>query len=214
MRTGFINNRILCLKMKFNSDLSAVHAYLCADGYVIRNPVYQKHKYYKIGFRNTNLILLKDFQRRFKKYFKKTPILVIKERCYIGSKEIFYVLTKKYSYYSYEWNMPQISKENLRLWLRAFFDCESWVELQPAKSRSIRVECVNLKGLKQVQKALSRFKIESKLKIRIRKDRIIYRLNICGLDDLKRFNNNIGFLHPNKKIKLKEALNSYQIAKI
>ena len=55
--------------MKFDKNLAAIHAYLCSDGYVIKNPRTQKHKYYYIGFRNTNLILLKDFQKKFNDYF-------------------------------------------------------------------------------------------------------------------------------------------------
>lgn len=37
--------------MKFNKNLSAIHAYLCADGYVIKNHSTQKHKYCHIGLR-------------------------------------------------------------------------------------------------------------------------------------------------------------------
>ena len=58
--------------LKFNKDLAAVHAYLCADGYVIRNPK-GKSKYYYIGFRNMNTFLLDDFERRFFNYFKIKP---------------------------------------------------------------------------------------------------------------------------------------------
>ena len=45
-------------------DLISIHAYLCADGYVIKskNP---KYKYFKIGLRNTNPVLLRDFQEKF-----------------------------------------------------------------------------------------------------------------------------------------------------
>ena len=35
--------------MEINEDLVVIHAYLCADGYVIKNSETQKHKYY-IGF--------------------------------------------------------------------------------------------------------------------------------------------------------------------
>ncbi len=59
------------------------------------------------------------------------------------------------------------------------------------------------------KKALKKFKIESKLKKRIRKDKIIYRLGVFGLGNIKKFHNKIGFLHPNKKLKLIEVLNSY-----
>ena len=59
--------------MKLDENLAAVHAYLCADGYVIKNSEAQKQKYYMIGFRNTNLILLKDFQDKFEKVFGVKP---------------------------------------------------------------------------------------------------------------------------------------------
>jgi hypothetical protein len=48
--------------MRFNEDLAKIHAYLCGDGCVSKNKKENKHKYYKIDFRNTNLVLLKDFQ--------------------------------------------------------------------------------------------------------------------------------------------------------
>ncbi|MFO8016942.1 MAG: LAGLIDADG family homing endonuclease [Candidatus Woesearchaeota archaeon] len=63
--------------LKFNRDLSIIHAYLSADGYVIKNPKTQKRKYYYIGFRNTNERLLQDFEERFYNYFKIKKIRAI-----------------------------------------------------------------------------------------------------------------------------------------
>ena len=54
--------------LKFNINLSIIHAYLCGDGYVVKNPTTQKKKYYYIGFRNTNKILLDDFENNFYNY--------------------------------------------------------------------------------------------------------------------------------------------------
>lgn len=193
--------------MHFNEDLSTIHAYLCADGYVIKNPETQKHKYYYIGFRNQNTVLLKDFQRRFKKIFGIKPYICKDGRCRIQSKEIFEKLTKNFIYYSSGWKMPFLSKENLKLWLRAFFDCEAWVEVQKTKSRAIRLECVNKKGLEQIKNALEVFGIFSSIKEK--KGRKIWRLNICGKDDLQKFKKSIGFLHPNKSKRVIEALESY-----
>jgi len=192
--------------MKFDEDLAVVHAYLCADGYVIKNPRTQKHKYYHIGLRNTNDVLLKDFQEKFNKVFGIKPVIA-HERCIAHSREIFEKLTKNYSYYSYEWQMPKLNKKQLRLWLRAFFDCEGWVELQEGKNRAIRVDCVNLKGIKSVKIALNRLGIDSAIK---KGKRPIYRLNICGLDDIARFKEIVGFLHPDKKSLLDRAINSYK----
>ena len=80
--------------MKFNEDLTAIHAYLCADGYVIRNPTTQSHKYYYIGLRNTNLTLLMDSQERFYRFFGVKPIITKDGRARIQNKEIYQKLTK------------------------------------------------------------------------------------------------------------------------
>ncbi len=193
--------------MKFDKNLASIHGYLCGDGYVVKNGNNINHKYYRIGFRNTNNVLLEDFQKRFKNYFGLEPHIYRLERCQIGNKKIYFTLTKNFSYYSYQWRMPKLSKDNLKYWLRAFFDCDSWVELRNNSTRSIRLECVNLNGLKQIKKALLIFDINSSsIKTRNRKNILIYRLNICGVDNMKKFNNYIGYLHQNKKILLKKAI--------
>ncbi len=193
--------------MKFDKNLAAIHGYLCGDGYVITNPATQKHKYYYIGLRNTNLVLLKDFQQWFKNYFGIEP-RIVEGRSIIQNKDIYYELTKGFSYYSYQWEIPKLSKQNLRAWLRAFFDCEGWVENQPAKSRLIGLECVNERGIFQIKEALLKLGIASQIKKK--KGRTILRLTICGKDNLVKFQTMINFLHPEKKHKLIDAVNSYQ----
>lgn len=194
--------------MKFTKDLAAIHAYLCGNGYVIKNPEHQKHKYYYIGLRNTNPVLLKDFQEKFRNTFSIEPIITKSiDRCKIQNKELYYYLTKEYSFYSYEWRLPNLPKENLKSWLRAFFDCEGWVENQPKKSRIIGLECCNETGIISIQNALKRLEITSK--VHKRPHRTIWRLTICGLQNLKRYQTGIGFLHPEKKKKLIEAIASY-----
>ncbi len=193
----------------FNSkDFASIHAYLCADGYVIKNPSTQEHKYYRIGLRNTNKVLLKDFQNKFFKVFKKKPRLIIRQRCEIGSKEIYYKLINKYSsFYSREWSVPKLSKEIIKSWLRSFFDCESWVVCRKAIDRHIGLDSVNNKGLIDVKRMLLLFKIRSKIKTI--NNRNIYRLHIFGKDNLLKFQREIGFLHPDKKRKLEDVVKSY-----
>lgn len=192
--------------MKFDKNLAAIHAYLCGDGYVIKNPETQKHKYYYIGLRNTNEVLLKDFQQKFKAVFNLEP-RIVEGRSVIQNKQIYQFLTKDFSYYSYEWSFPELSIENTKAWLRAFFDCGGWVENQPAKSRLIGLECCNEKGIEQIKDALYRLGIYSQLAKK--KSRTIWRLTICGKENMNKFQETIGFLHPEKKRKLEEAIASY-----
>jgi hypothetical protein len=195
--------------MEFDKNLASVHAYLCADGYVIRNPKTQKHKYYHIGLRNTNSILLKDFQNKFHTIFGLKPIITNEGRCRIGNKNIFFQLTKNFSYYSDEWTIPQLSLDELKCWLRSYFDCDAWVEVQIGKSRSIGLESINESGLEQINKSLLKFGIKSS-DVKKRKNKNIWYIHICGKDDLLKFKENIDFLHPNKNKKLLEAINSYE----
>lgn len=191
-----------------DTNFSVIHSYLCADGYVIKNPETQIHRYYVIGFRNNNLTLLKDFQNRFFKVFNKKPYICKDGRCRINSKEIYFKLTRLNSFYSRDWKILNFNKKCLNLWLRSFFDCEAWVVLEKSKNRNIGLDCVNYKGLKQIQESLLKFKITSKIK-KI-KNRDIYRLFIYGKDNLIRFQKEVGFLHPNKDKKLNECINSYK----
>lgn len=191
--------------MKFNPDLSSIHAYLCADGYVIRNLTHQKHKYYRVGLRNKNIILLKDFQIKCKKQFK-IEAKITKDRANIHNKELYNLLTRKGSFYCREWKLPKLSKTNLQHWLRSFFDCESWVEVQKAKSRVIGLELTNEESISSISQALKKFNINSSLSIT---KKSLLRLTICGKDDLLKFQKYIGFLHPKKKQKLKDAIESY-----
>lgn len=196
--------------MKMDENLVAVHAYLCADGYVIKNPLTQKHHYYNIGLRNTNLLLLKDFQDKFEKVFGVKPHLIEGQRCRIGSKEIYENLTKEFgSFYSWEWRMPLLDEELSKIWLRAYFDCEGWVTCKTHQNRHIGVDCVNKKGILQVKNALERLGIVCKVKKRNTRD--IYSLMIYGKENLLNFSQKIGFLHQNKSNKLKEVINNFII---
>ncbi len=196
--------------IKFNEDLATIHGYLCGDGCVVKNPINQTHIYYRIDFRNTNLTLLKDFQKRFERYFNLKPIIYRNERAKVHSKEIYSKLINEFgSFYSNDWKIPKQNEKNLARWLRAFFDCDSWVEDKYGTGRMVRVESINLKGLQDIQRSLKKYKIDSKIKKRNRKDRTIWRLNICGLENLKKFYKEIGFTHPIKKSRLFNAIKLY-----
>lgn len=191
-----------------DEDLAVIHAYLCADGYVIKNPPTQKNKYYVIGFRNTNSNLLKDFHKRFNNYFGISTRFLERERCVIGNKEIYHILTKNFgSFYSWEWSMPKLDKNLIKLWLRAYFDCEGWVTCISHQNRAIGLCCVNEKGIIKIVEALKILGIEAKYKKR--NTRNIFSLNIFGKDNLIKFRNKVGFLHPKKNKNLEIAINDY-----
>jgi hypothetical protein len=191
-----------------DKNLAIIHSYLCGDGYVIKNPKTQKHKYYRIGFRNTNLILLKDFQKRFERVFKIRPRLVEGERSEIGSREIYEKLTKQFgSFYSRDWKVPELKKRLSNFWLRTFFDCEGWVFCKSRQNRHIGLDSINEKGLDQIIIELNKLGIKTIKKEN--KKRGIFRIFIYGQENLRIFQDKIGFLHPNKKEKLKEVLNDF-----
>lgn len=125
-------------------DFAAVHAYLCADGYVCKNLPSQKNKYYRAGLRNTCPELLEDFQTKFEKVFGKKPIISKQQdRCQIGSKEIFYFLTENFgSFYSADWSIPKVllHKDLLSHWLRTFFDFKAGIIARLKKAGFSRVE--------------------------------------------------------------------------
>lgn len=194
--------------MKIDGNLASIHAYLCADGYVIKNSERQKKKFYIIGFRNTKLKLLKDFQTRFEKYFGKLPRLVEGERCYLNSKELYNKITKKFgSFYSWEWTMPRLNKKLSCIWLRAFFDCEGWVFCKTHQNRNIGLDSVNEKGLNQVIESLRKLGIKTIKRFSAKKG--IFRILIYGKENLVKFERKINFLHPNKSKKLRLAIEDY-----
>ena len=198
------------MNIKNNKDFAAIHAYLCADGYVITNPNGNGHKYYYAGLRNMNLTLLQDFHHKCKKVFEVSPIITKElDRCKIQNKELVLKLLNKFgSFHSDKWTMPIMSKPALSVWLRAYFDCDGWVGFVARKDRKVGLASINYPGIRQIQKKLkSVFDIESKIAKHTNKN--IYDLTICGKDDLEKFQKDIGFLHPKKANKLQEALESY-----
>lgn len=193
-----------------NNSLAAVHGYLCSDGYVIKNPPHQKHKYYHIGLRNKNMTLLRDFQENFGNVFGKKPrITNEKERCKIQDKEIYQRLTAQFgSFYSRDWTLPEMGRKSAQKWLRAYFDCDGWVRVLKGKDRKIGLESINERGIKEIQRLLRQeFSIDSS--IASKRGRNIYALHICGKNNILKFKEAIGFLHPQKARKLDDALQSY-----
>jgi hypothetical protein len=73
----------------------------------------------------------------------------------------------------------------------------------------IGLESINKNGLEQIKNSLLKFEINAS-DVKKRKNKNIWYISICGKDDLIKFRENIGFLHPRKNDKLLEAINSYE----
>lgn len=194
--------------MKFSEDFAVIHSYLCSDGMVK-----QFGKHYQIKFTNIDAALLNDFDKRFVREFNIKPHHYKEghvSKLMIFNKSLFFDLLKFGPYDSRNWKVPFsfLTKKTAALWLRAFFDAEAWVELQEAKSRSVRVDCINKNGLQQIAELLKKFGVNSQLTVRERN--YMWRLNICGKENLQKFQDKIGFLHPPKANILFNALNSYR----
>lgn len=163
--------------MEFNKNRAALHAYLSGDGYVVRNKPPQKHKSYVIALRNTNQVLLNDFKEKMEKEFEVNPRIRKDGRCVINSKELYFYLTKEFSYYCKEWRAPKLkTKEQYKYWIRAMFDCESWVYIKEKEDRRIAIELKNKKGIFGIQQILKQeFNIESQIKFRKKKKHLPFR---------------------------------------
>jgi hypothetical protein len=161
--------------------------------------------------RNTEIALLSDFQSKFFRLFGIKPTITPAiDRAYISSKPIYFLLTNAFgSFYCNEWKFSNLfkSKKLKKAWLRAVFDCEAWVEVDKATNRRIGIEMVNLNGMKTIKQILNQFGIASILKPK--KKGKIFRLEIFGKENLIRFQKEINFLHPKKKERLQNAIDSY-----
>lgn len=197
-----------------NPSLAAIHGYLSGDGCVIQNPKNSKYKYFRVDFRNTELVLLKHFRDCFFDFFNVEPFISKNnDRCTISRKEYYTFFNEHFgSFYSYEWSMPELSEDLSCVWLRAFFDCEAWVVNIPGKNRAIGLDCVNLNGLKQIVDSLKKLGIATS-EIKKKRKRNIYSIHIWGKENLLLYEKKISFLHPNKKKLLSEAILSYDLWK-
>ncbi|HLC79050.1 MAG TPA: LAGLIDADG family homing endonuclease [archaeon] len=192
-----------------DENLASIHAYLCADGYFTSGKLSSKHKYYVMALRNTNQVLLTDFQAKFNRVFGIVPKIYAGSRSIVHNKELYFLIKRAFtSFYSNEWNFPAdvfTTRALKAAWLRTIFDCEGWVTGE--EDREIGLEMINLSGVLRIKKLLEEFEIPVIFKIK--KNGKIFRLNIFGKENFIKFQNQIGFLHPRKKLKLQEVIDSY-----
>lgn len=200
--------------------LIKLHAYVASDGMIgfwkckeIRGNNIRVRNKLRVKFSNKENLLMNDFISSVKivyphlKYLwydgKKCDIEV---RSAIFSKD----LLKLGDISTKNWEFPSDLTRNQKIiWIRTFADCDGTVN-NYNYTRYVAIDSINLKGLKQLVKALSNLSIFSRI-IKVKyKGNISYRLKISKYDNLIRYKNLIGFNHPKKKKKLDEAVKSYK----
>ncbi|MDD5416546.1 MAG: LAGLIDADG family homing endonuclease [Candidatus Aenigmarchaeota archaeon] len=152
-----------------------ITAHVCGDGsigtYIEKKSLQIVHgrkykrdrKRYQISYSNTQNILLKEFEKDMLESFGiKSRIWKTELRC--RSKRVYDRICILGGGKSRSWFISnEILNNNnsiKKAWLRAFFDDECTIDLT---NNVVRIKCVNLNGLKQVEKLLKDINIYSKI---------------------------------------------------
>jgi len=126
-------------------------------------------------------------------------------RIEIASKPAFLNLIKIGNYATKDWQIPKnLTKKSKIEWLKAFFDCESNVNVY---KKYIALKSVNFNGLLQVKDALRFFKIESRVYGPYQpknQEHSPYGILAITGEDIRLYKRLINFHHPAKKEKLNE----------
>ncbi len=149
--------------------------------------------------------MLKAFLEAFTKLYNKRPKIIQDGyffRLHKSSKIICRDLLRFTKFGSLEWKVPtlKINLEAKKEWLKAFFDCEAYVN-----EKTINLQSVNGQGLREVQRLLLEFSIESKIYEYSRKNKRWnknYILVISKKESRLLFLNKVGFNHSKKRYKL------------
>jgi len=152
------------IKKKMSPEKAAIHAYLCGDGCIKARADNRGYPHHDIRIYPDNYELAKTIVSFFQKEFNIEP--KIRDlgnyfRIEIGNKPAFLNLIKIGYYNTYKWEIPRnLKRKSLIYWLRAFFDCESCVDLN---NNAITLKSVNFEGLLEVNKKLKIFGIKSRV---------------------------------------------------
>ena len=180
-------------------------------GYQLSDGGYELNRGRKNGFNftNTEETLIEDYRGLVNDLFGVEPfvrergnrkeIRVISEELKDWLQELGPVL-KKGPQKKMPGKLMKCRKEDLSHLLKAFFDGDGGV-YQVERGYRIRAVTENRELLEQIQSVLLRFGIHSTLI----EDGNVWRIEINRYSDLKKFKQHIGFNHPEKQRKLREA---------
>lgn len=208
-RKKYIENN----KNKYLNLKSRLFGYLAGDGNIlIGNRISNFH--HTVRFFPDHKSLIKPFCEAFDKVYNKKP--KVKELqnhyfLYVDSKIVVQDIINSAKFGVLNWKIPHemlYNEENKKEWLKAFFDCESYVG-----EKYVRLQTVNKIGMKQIKELLKEFGITANSYEYMPKNKN-WNLNhilIIGKKYMrKRYLNKIGFNHTLKLNRLKKTLKIYK----
>jgi len=202
-----LEKELLNLSLNTSDDMiikkASIIACLIADGTVARR-ISKNGTHFEIYFYPDDVQLLKKFLFNYKTvYNRNLPFKKMRGyyRVYTKHKIAVLDLLQYTNFSGLAWTLPVkllSSKKSKAEFLRAYFDCEGYVN-----NRVVRVESVNNIGLTEIQKMLLEdFGIESKMYHYRRKQKlwnVNHILSIHKNSERIKFLKEIGFDHSRKK---------------
>lgn len=169
-----------------------------------------KYFHYQLDFFPDNEIIMDTYINLINSLYNKNPSIRFRDGVFqvrLTSKAIVLDILSHASFGLKSWNVPfkLLSNESrVRFWLKGFFSAEAYVG-----EKTIKVQTVNKKGMRQVSELLNTLKIKhtSHMYVPRRKNHSkVYILMINKKESRLRYYHNVGFFHSEKQEKLKEAL--------
>lgn len=216
---------LLRWKKKLDDDLSRIQhdkksllmkvalcGFLAGDGSVqIRKERKEDNYYrYQMDLFADDRKMLKTYMSFVKYLYKKTPSIGLRDNMFVSrlsQRFIVHDLTSLCKFGIYTWNFPTKLlkiKGAKELWLKAFFSAEAYVG-----KRVIKIQSVNIKSIKKVNKMLANFKIKGnyyEYRPKNRKHSIVGMIFINERKSRLIYYKKIGFWHSRKEKALKQAL--------
>lgn len=191
---------------------SRLFGFLAGDGNILIGNR-RTNFHHSVRFFPDHESLIAPYCEAFLKVYNKQPKIQKLKNHYllnIDSKVVVQDIVKDIDFGLLKWNVPRkiLIKDNHKIeWLKAFFDCESYVG-----KKHIKVQSVNKLGMEQVKELLLEFDIKShnyQYSPKNPRWNTNYILIINKKSDRKKYLDCIGFNHSLKQKKLKDTLKIY-----
>jgi replicative DNA helicase Mcm len=183
-------------------------------GYHITDGCYELNRGKKTGiqFWNNDADLIADYKNSVEKYFNIKAGVTKRNNQYavrvISAKVVEFLnnldknLLEKCKIKKIPEKIMQYDKKSISLLLKSMFDGDGSVIHVKRNGCRINFVSENRELAEQVAELLLRFGISSSIYI----DKNVYRVDICGEENLKKFGENIGFVSKKKENRLKDYL--------